>query len=100
MQVPKRIQIAIDFVIEVLVAMVGFFAMYLAAIALNYFNDIVDTKRLAPIPILYAMRGVEYAIFIADLAGFGYFSLDRNAGIHRKNKSHRLTIELHNEVLR
>jgi hypothetical protein len=71
--VPKRIQIVIDFVIEVFVAMVGFFAMYLAAIALNYFNDIVDTKRLAPIPILYAMRGVEYAIFIADLAGFGYF---------------------------
>jgi hypothetical protein len=72
-QVPKRIQIIVDFVIEVTAAMVGFFAMYLAAIALNYFNDFVDSKRLAPILILYAMRGVEYAIFVADIVNFGYF---------------------------
>jgi hypothetical protein len=72
-QVPKRIQIIVDFVIEVIVAAVGFCAIYLAAIALNYLNDFADARRLLPILILYAMRGAEYAIFIADLAGFGYF---------------------------
>lgn len=73
MQVPKRIQIVVDFVIEVIVASVGFVAIYLAAIALNYLNDFADSKGLLPLFILYAMRGVEYAIFIADLVGFGYF---------------------------
>jgi len=70
-QVPKRIQIVVDFVIEVIVASVGFVAIYLAAIAL--LNDFADSKGLLPLFILYAMRGVEYAIFIADLVGFGYF---------------------------
>jgi hypothetical protein len=72
-QVSKRIQIVVDFVIEVIVAAVAFFAIYLAAIALNYLNQYADSRHLLPVLILYAMRGMEYAIFIADLAGFGYF---------------------------
>jgi hypothetical protein len=57
----------LTFVIEVIVATVGFIAIYLTAIAL------ADSRHLLPMLILYAMRGVEYAVFIADLAGFRYF---------------------------
>jgi hypothetical protein len=51
-QVPKRIQIIVDFVIEVTAAMVGFFAMYLAAIALNHFNREYVPDAIPEVPLI------------------------------------------------
>lgn len=45
-----------------MVATVGFIAIYLAAIALNYLNDFAASKGLLPLYILYAI-GVWSMLF-------------------------------------
>jgi hypothetical protein len=73
MTVPKSLEIVLDFVIKVFVALVAFLAVGGAASALNLFNSFAESRSLLPVYILCGMTALEYAIFIVDTICFGYF---------------------------
>ena len=75
MSLPKSLKIILIFVIKVVVAVIAFLTIGAAAIALNLFIVFAQARNLLPVYILYGMTALEYAIFVTDVVGFGYFLL-------------------------
>ncbi len=72
---PKSLQIVAEFTVKILGALIAFLALGVAAIAINLFNSVAESRNLVPLYIGYGLTGLEYVIFVLDAVCFAYFLL-------------------------
>ncbi len=73
MRIPLSLDIVRDFVVKVVLAVAAFLVIGPAAIALNLFVALADSRGLLPSKIIDGLSGLEYLIFGLDMICFSYF---------------------------
>jgi hypothetical protein len=69
-KVPQSTAAAFALVIQIAVAVALFSVITAAAIFLNFVTDYCEVNHLAPAPVLYGMRALEFLLWAGDVICF------------------------------
>jgi hypothetical protein len=70
MTFPKSLAVVLNFVVSVLLAIVGFLLIAGGAVVISVCIKYLTDRNLVSTSVIYALDGLEYVIFGADIVGF------------------------------